>query len=368
MAPVVGLKRRDDKALQLHGDQVSDCASVEWPRVCTEDLGHLNPGESPGYPINGRYGGKCALRPWDALDFSAVNGSIAVAPPARLNAWDVQSRAIMKVSKDILSATVGGFPVGEVPPLVMMSSVDAKHYPVHLDAIRVLIRMMINNPSLEVNTLPTLPDPSDLTPDILGGVDFDSSDPVAINAAAGIIASRVPWNPFYRLLSEGPTPHVKSMIIDSCPGTADKPDKGDWIWEKADASAGSKIHSMGWDCVFLGQLYNKMRVRKPVLDELFALFLKYADVLDRSLKQFNQALMAADAANQIAEKAVAQTQRDLNNALDFIKTEYTQGRQAAVNALNDATKTAGDLASQQVVLEKKAGDLAIQAASLPDRI
>jgi hypothetical protein len=39
----------------------SDCVYVEWPRVCTDDLGHLNADENPGYAIGGRYGGKCAL-------------------------------------------------------------------------------------------------------------------------------------------------------------------------------------------------------------------------------------------------------------------------------------------------------------------
>ena len=65
------------KLCKIDGDRINDCISVEWPRVCTDDLGN---GEEPGIAIYGRYGGKCALRPQDALDFAAVNEATFTAP------------------------------------------------------------------------------------------------------------------------------------------------------------------------------------------------------------------------------------------------------------------------------------------------
>ena len=191
-----------------------------------------------------------------------------------------------------------------------MSSVDGDHFPIHLDAMRVLIRMMIRNPSLELNNLPDMPDINDMLPGMLNLAASDATDPISISASARTIASRVTWNPFYQLLAEGPTSSVRSLIIDRCPNTGDQPDKTNWIWEKTPEldrgiPANDKRHSMGWDCVFVGKLYNKMRVKKDLSEELVNRFLKYADVLDASLKQISQTLQTAEASNLIAQQAPA---------------------------------------------------------------
>jgi hypothetical protein len=158
----------------------SDCVYVEWPRVCTDDLGHLNADENPGYAIGGRYGGKCALRPWDTLDFSAVNDAVRTSFPRRLSAWNLESRALIGAAKGLLAAIPSGLPIAGANPLMLMSSVDATHYPTHLDAIRVLIRMMILNPSLQLNNLPELPDPDSLLPQIANLGVSDGADLLTI--------------------------------------------------------------------------------------------------------------------------------------------------------------------------------------------
>jgi hypothetical protein len=85
------------------------------------------------------------------MDFAAVNDALGIAPPPRMSAWDVQSRALMSGAE----ATANGIvPIGTVFtrfPLVVLSTIDRRNFPAHLDAIRVLIRMMILNPSMELN-------------------------------------------------------------------------------------------------------------------------------------------------------------------------------------------------------------------------
>lgn len=55
-----------------------------------------------------------------------------------------------------------------------------------------------------------------------------------------------------------------------------------WLWEVPSAEALSS-KSMGWDCVFVAELYNKMRVKRDILDELMDWALKLGDGLGTSL-------------------------------------------------------------------------------------
>ncbi|WP_256807503.1 hypothetical protein [Bradyrhizobium sp. Bra64] len=365
------LCKLDEKREVIEGS----CEKIEWPRVCTDDLGHLNPNENPGYDINGRYGGKCALRPWDALDFSAVNEATATAPPTRMSSWEVESRALIGASKQLLNgAPVIGAPLSQTPTLLIMSSVEGTNFPLHLDAVRVLIRMMIRNPSLELNTLPTLPGPDDL-PGLLGIAASDATDPLSIKTAAAIIAARASWNPFYQLLSEGPTSNVRSLILERCPANeSDSVQKTDWLWEKDTHKRddgtldNDRQHGMGWDCAFVGNLYNKMRVKKSTMDELFSLFRRYADVLGNSLKQLTQALQLAETANALAEKAVDEAERDLSTAQDFVNAQYDQQRKIALDRVNSLTAQLSQLAQQQSALQSQVSSLRSSAASLPDQI
>ena len=302
----------------------TDCLSVQWPRICTDDIGHLNPDESPGYAVGNRYGGKCALRPFDALDFSAVNTATGVAYPPSLSAWDIESRGILKGAQDIASAVPGGFPFAHANPVIVMSSIDSKHYPTHLDAIRVLVRMMIQNPSMQLNNLPDLPNPEDILPKIKDIGVSDGTDLITIKLSANTIAIKVPWDPFYQLLANGPTPDVRETIINHCPAKSDMPDRREWIWEKGNETDGSKLHSMGWDCVFLGKLYNKMRIKKAVVDELFALFVKYGDGIGKALTKAQEGLQLAQAGEQEARKSLDLAKHTLDDVTDFVNRAYDQ--------------------------------------------
>ncbi len=70
-------------------------------------------------------------------------------------AWETESRVTLKA---ILSLPG----VSEIPPLLLVSATDPVHFPLHLDATRVLLRMLINNPSLRTSNLPKLPKDADL--------------------------------------------------------------------------------------------------------------------------------------------------------------------------------------------------------------
>ncbi|MBR1274269.1 hypothetical protein [Bradyrhizobium sp. AUGA SZCCT0283] len=310
----------------VNREPTQDCIKIEWPRVCTDDLGHLNSDEDPGFAIDGRYGGKCALRPWDTLDFSAVNDAVKTSFPPRLAAWDLKSRGLISAAKGAVLAIPGGVFVAGTNPLVLMSTVDAKHFPTHLDAIRVLIRMMILNPSMQMNNLPDLPDPESLLPDIMKLGVSDGADLMTIRLSATAIATRVPWDPFYQLLANGPTPTVRSKIILHCPAAGDRSIKSDWIWEKANDQDGSKLKSMGWDCVFVAKLYNKMRVKKNIFDELFAMFLKYGDGVEKLFTKSKQALQAAQAGNEEAQKANHAAKKALDDANEFVGNTYKSTR------------------------------------------
>lgn len=346
-----------------------DCTKVEWPRVCPEDLAYS---ENPGIAVDGRYGGQCVLRPPDALDFAAVNDALGIAPPSRMSNWEVKSRALLRSAKETASAIVPIASDIDAPPLLFMSLIERDNFPLHLDAVRVLIRMMTLNPSLRLNKLPELPDVNDALPGALDAAASDATDPASINIAADIIAKRDPSNPFFRLLAEGPTPDVRALIIERCPAIGDKTDAGHWIWEKDPGEEfGKKQHSMGWDCVFVGALYNKMRVKKQIVDELLDRFLKYVDPLDSSLKRASEALQVAEAANALQQQSLDEAERGLSAATDFVNKGYAQQRQAAVDAAKAATDKLKQLTDQLTKFEeelKEKTKLHDEALKLPDKV
>ncbi|MGY4505798.1 polyhydroxyalkanoate synthesis regulator phasin [Bradyrhizobium sp. GM24.11] len=370
------------------------CIHVEWPRWCEADLGYLKPGDDPGYSIDGRYGGVCMLRPWDALDFAVVNKATGTVPPSRMNSWEVESRSLIASSKEIMKALpVAGAqlgPIGQLPPLLIMSSVDGTYYPLHLDAERVLLRMMIRNPSLKMDNLPHLPGPNDI-PGLMNLAASDASDPVSIKVAAATIAGRATWNPFYQLLAQGPTPAVRDAIVLKCPTAADEAAKtakeekdrifagydwktnAGWLWEKSTevkdgVPDNDKRHGMGWDCVFVGNLYNKMRVKKPIVDELFALFQQYGNVVNVALNQATELVQLKDAEQKAAKKLLDESERSLAQAQDFVNEKYDEQKKATLDRLNELTSQISQLAQKQSSLEKQASDLRANAAQLPERV
>lgn len=363
------------------GDQIdfSDCVKVEWPRVCPEDLGY---DKEPGaFQIDGRYGGKCALRPTDALDFAAVNDALGVDVPDRISNWEVNSRALLGLGKELASTVVPGLQGLNPSPIVILSSVDQTNFPLHLDGVRILIRMMIRNPGLKISNLPDLPGPDDISSGALDALSSDGTDPASIHIAAKIISDRYRANPFFRLLADGPSPDTRALILERCPvppasdrtGGAYANEVGNhWLWEKYPSEVagefGAPRYSMGWDCVFVASLYNKMRVKKDLADELLDLFLKYADPLDATLKDANQAAQLAQGAVDLQLKAVDEAQRGLDSAHKFVDGEYSTLRKSAAEAAQRAIDELYQLDEQEQALESDIRNERNRALNLPDEI
>ena len=170
--------------------QPYDCIKAEWPRVCPVDMGYAD----PTITIDGRQGGVCSLRPQDAFDFGAVNDALGVSMPDAMNTFEVSSRVIVKGA---MSSVTGGI-LNDVPPLLLMSLFEKNNdpsFPMHLDAVRVLIRMMIRNPSMKLNNLPELPTPDDFVNKVTQLGSPDGTDVATIALAAKAIAQRAPGTP-----------------------------------------------------------------------------------------------------------------------------------------------------------------------------
>jgi len=357
----------------------TDCVKVEWPRVCPEDLGYdKDPGE---FQIDGRYGGKCALRPPDALDFAAVNDALNIVAPERMSNWEVNSRALMGLADELASAIVPGLRELDPSPLLVLSMVDQKNFPLHLDGVRVLIRMMIRNPDLRLSNLPDLPRPEDLSPGILDEISSDGTDPGSIHLAAKTLADRYPSNPFFVLLADGPSPSTRDLIVERCPrrpGSERNENEflqqvgNHWLWEKYPEEVGGQWgapdYSMGWDCVFVGALYNKMRIRKDLADELLDLFLQYSDPIGASLGQADQAAQAAQAAFGFQQNVYEEAQRALESAHRFIDTEYAELRNTATQTAQNALDELARLDQREQQLQSDIQDMVTRAATLPDTV
>lgn len=359
------------------------CESQYWPRLCPTDLGYTLPPKSPGVAINQKYGGVCALRPTDIFDFAAVNRALGVALPKRFSDWETGNRAGLLASKEFAKALVRPIPgpgqvfpiVSDAPPLLLLSQVDSADWHLHLDAVRVLIRMMIRNPSLKTSDINPLPTGPDLI-GILQNASSDGSDPLTIATAAATIYSKATWNPFYKLLAEGPTPAVRTGILERCPASEkdviDK-NKANWLWEldptvEGGVANNDKSHSMGWDCVFVVNLYNTMRVKKPIFDQLIALFGQYADTVGPALNLASQGLQQQQALLDAAQKGLTDSQNALDSAQDFIAKSYEQQKQALEARLNALNEQRASLVEQEASLETKVTDLATKISGLADTI
>lgn len=83
----------------------------------------------------------------------------------------------------------------------------------------------------------------------LNGVDTPK-----LRQAAGILAARVPGNPFFQFLHSGATSSVMTAMLQLCPA----PDRVStnrfqWVWER-EPKPESWRESMYWECVFLSNL------------------------------------------------------------------------------------------------------------------
>jgi hypothetical protein len=76
-----------------------------------------------------------------------------------------------------------------------------------------------------------------------------------LKAAAAILASRQPRNPFFAFLHEGRTANVLNLTLEQCPSpqTGLPRDRTQWAWEREDAENAWR-RSMVWDCIFMARL------------------------------------------------------------------------------------------------------------------
>lgn len=358
-----------DDHLQPH-----DCVHAPWPRYCTDDLGYTD--KLPAVSINGRYGGQCAFRPWDFLDFVVVDEATRTTAPEHLAANEIESRDLMKGFASTLPPPMNAMAT-TLPPMILLSSFEGNQhndFSVHLDAVRVLLRMMILNPSLKLDNLPANVDISKLVADAINPGAADGADMVSIHASAAILAKRVPWNPFYRLLGDGPTPAVRRLILDACPDQStpvSSTDQSNWLWQESDNDAThaySKPFSMRWDCIFVANLYNKMRLKKDLLAEFVKKVLALVDHTDDQLSLANGVLQQAQAATDLEQKAFDEANRKLDDARAFADHIYAQKHAATLATIAQLNQSLLQLQSQQAAMLQAAASLASQAQARPSQI
>jgi hypothetical protein len=333
--------------LDKNGQVLANCHRQYWVRFCLHDRGYWMPGDTPlqKLPIVNKYGGSCSLRPWDALDMSLVNGALGAKTSHNWDAFDLTSRTFLQTA----NVLTGGITDAVAPTwLVKLSLAEGSNYPRHLDATRILLRMLILNPSLKTSNLPPdLPSPKDvinMAPS-LGNVGVsDGSDPLSIHLAAVYISGLAPWNPYYRLLAEGPTNGVRNSIIEHCPPEHGDAENSDWNWEQANWSQDMLGYSMGWDCVFVAKLYNKMRVKQDLGKELLKLFLQYSNTVTIAKASAAKIFDDANKANALADGALKLANDALTNLNDLI-SKRNAAQQAVLSLPQQINSAQGRLAS-----------------------
>lgn len=119
--------------------------------------------------------------------------------------------------------------VGDVFPAVELSvlgsaTINSLGYPLHLAAVQILLLQKL-------------------------GIKSD-----AATAAARMVASRQPNNPFFRYLADGPTSAVVELVLSQCPNrNAPSGIRLQWSWEREESEQ-AWLNSMYWDCLFMANL------------------------------------------------------------------------------------------------------------------
>jgi hypothetical protein len=298
---------------------------VAWPRVCNNDYGNNEP-VAPSCPVVGH----CTLRPGDSLDYDLVAHASGTTWLNNMTAFVTRSNGIL-------------------PPYYVSwaSGTDSPGFPLHLDALRVLLRMIERNPSLRSPNLPDLPDPS-----VIARLDWASvadADPRALHDTALLITSRDTWNPFFALLAYGPTKAVRQKVIDSCPASGDDLSKRDqWIFERAgtDVDNNTKANSMGWDCMFLATLFNRMRVKQDFTTEALDKFGKALDPMNAAISGLSLGVQGAQQAVDASTQTIDQLQKWFDDANAFLTSGYNAAKAANSGLLRAAQNAANTLPGQ----------------------
>jgi hypothetical protein len=328
-----------------------------WPRLCDLDSACKVEGTvvKQGKPAGPVSSGACFLLPNHAPDFEYLDSK--VEPD-----WGATTRKALANSKHIkalLATTVSGATGVPLPGVVIddLTTRKGDGFANHLEAVRVLIKMVAVNPELKFETLPPVPSSASA---LAGPWDPGrSEDPAMSHQLASNVYKTQEWNAFYRLLAEGAVPAVHDDILARCPKPGAKPGKQDtWMWNTKLKVAPDPGDSMGWDCVFVAQLYNKMRVSQNFRDELFRKF----DPVNKILQDATAAVEHAKARLGEAQALLNSADAALRNAKRVVDSNTSEARKRLTDGLAAHQSDASDASASAGA---KARELANHAPCLP---
>jgi len=306
------------------------CTPFAWPRLCEADY---KCGTKKPTDIAGLTSGFCILVPLkDSPDYGLL-ARHTKKPLGPLMTAAVTAPAILDQISPIPAAARD-----EALALKLRTN-----YPLHLEALRVFLRIMQRNPDLSIERFP----PGSLPTLNIDSIDLRSSEnPWALHVRAQTIYSRQKWNPFYRLLAEGPTKATRKQILSLCPTTNVQPgnpaERAAWIWRWETDKVNERPYTMGggWDCVFVGMLYNKMRVEEDYRKRILQLFDELSDPTGRLLNQVNADLSKAIALAERLEKEASRLSKIVDDSKDRALKETYKLRDEAQSNLEGIKKHA----------------------------
>lgn len=343
------------------------CQTFPWARLCSKDKGCVirnsdnsinEPSSKIPLDILGYTSGMCILAPVkDSPDYALMSAvkHISMGPE------------LVKATSDgdVLLAALAAVPVfgpaigtaATMPAAfrdLAVASGSETHFPLHLEATRTFLRMLINNPDMSAKNLPSLPiDPTFIGP--RPDSPENSLSPLVLHERAQIIWQKQKWNPFYQLLADGPSAEIKQNIENLCPqlgiGIPATRKAYNWRWETDNMSEISTDYSNGWDCVFVGKLFNKMRKSANLSEELLALFDKYADPFPLAIGELQSRV---EDAKKLMSNAIAVSSASaaaLKSARDWVATGFATADAAKRQQLSALQGQIATLSTSAVAMD-----------------
>lgn len=132
---------------------------------------------------------------------------------------------------------------------------SGENYPRHLNGVRVLLMRMLN----------------------LG-------DAQRINDEAIKLSDYEKENPFFAYLKEGPSSPVRNQTLNLCPATLEdiqNSGRSQWAWERPDSEMAWE-NSMLWDCIFMANMFTKVKPVEYKTPHLADNFICYPNPVSKS--------------------------------------------------------------------------------------
>ncbi|WP_338834099.1 hypothetical protein [Bradyrhizobium septentrionale] len=163
---------------------------------------------------------------------------------------------------------------------------------------------------------------------------FQIKTPGLKEAAAELLRA-TPENPYFEFLAYGgPNENMLSRIMKTCPADDFDPDRKvrrfQWSWERQDLKS-STAETMYWDCIFVGDLYQRGMQPVKVSGALRNFLPKVEDVLG--------AIHDAKEALEAQLERVAKQATDLNGMKDALDHQLTSLKGIAEAAARGAVPT-----------------------------